>query len=152
MDGFWWIHESAALSAACQCLECHSISNTQTVQMCLFFMEYGAIGRGQGTRHFCVWPCFTPLAFPPSTNLPCRKKMGLTGREPKLLAGPPAVTVLQMGPAVRMQSQNSMGSVPRPSGHSLHAAPSVGSSGLLWNMSKLSSHHAAICSSGASLI
>lgn len=43
LDGFWWISGSAALSAACQCLESHSISNTQTVKMCLFFMDYGAI-------------------------------------------------------------------------------------------------------------
>lgn len=74
LDGFWWIHDTVVLSAACQCLECHSTSNTQTVQMCLFFMEYGAIGRGQGTHHFCLWPCFTPPAFPhPRTSLAGRE-------------------------------------------------------------------------------
>lgn len=120
--------------------------------MCLFFMEYGAIGRRQRTRHFCLWPCFTPPSFSLSTILPCRKKMGLAGREAELLAVLPAATGLQMGPALKMQVQNHMGSVSRPSGHSLHAAPSLGTLGLLWNMSKFSSHHAAICSLRASLI
>lgn len=82
--------------------------------MCLFFMKYGAIGRGQGTRHFCLWPCWTPPAFPPSMNLPCRKKRGLAGREKKLLAGFPAVIGLQKGPALRMQCQDSIGPAPGP--------------------------------------
>lgn len=58
--------------------------------------------------------------------------MGLAGRETELLAVLPAATGLQMGPALKMQVQNHMGSVSRPSGHSLHAAPSLGTLGLLW--------------------
>lgn len=115
MKGCLWMDSSGfmtvLLSATCQCLECHSISNTQTVQMCLFFMEYGAIGRGQRTHYFCLWPCLTPPGFSPSTVLPCRKQMGLAGRDTEVLAGPPAATGLL---ALRMQIQITWGLSPGP--------------------------------------
>lgn len=64
---------------------------------------------GRGHMLFCWWPCLTPLAAPPppSTHLPCGKKIGQVGGETeKLLEGPPAVTGLQTSPALRMQNQN----------------------------------------------
>lgn len=64
---------------------------------------------GGGRMLFCRWPCLTPLAAPPppSKHLPCGKEIGQVGGETEqLLEGPPAVTGLQMSPALRMQNQN----------------------------------------------
>lgn len=112
-------------------------------------MEYGAVGRRKGTCHFSVCCCSWFLWHSPqSIHLPCRRKIGLSRKKDKITCWTPTTTGLQMGPALRMQGQNSMGPVPRPIFHSLHTVPSLGTSSLPWNVSKFSIHFTAIYSIG----
>lgn len=68
-------------------------------------MEYGAIGRGQGTGHSSVCgPAWPPWHSPRPHALPAGRT-GPAGRETTPLpAGPPAASGPQTGPALRMQS------------------------------------------------
>lgn len=114
----------------------------------LFCTYSDAVGIRLGTRT-PVCGSTSPLWHPESRRLPTGRKGAGQQESKALLAGPPAVEGLQAGPALRLQSQKSRHLSPGPESHALHAVPSLGTWGLLWNMSKLSSHHAAICSPGA---
>lgn len=46
----------------------------QLKKMCLFFMEYGAIGRGQGTCHSAVCGLLESSVSPSLRDFPARRK------------------------------------------------------------------------------
>lgn len=84
------------------------LSSIQIVTMCLSFMEYGAIGRRQGT-------CLLSVALVDSSGIPPVHLPSLSRKRDNTASTTHVVTGLQIGPALSIQSQNSMGPVPRPS-------------------------------------
>lgn len=76
--------------------------------MCLFFMQYGAIGRRQGT-------CLLSASMVDSSGIPSVHSPSLTKKKNKTAGRTHVVTGLQIGPSPKVQSQNSVGPVPRPS-------------------------------------
>lgn len=143
LDGFWWINAGASAWNA--------ITLAIDVQEHVFiFMEYGATGRGQGTRALLsVAPPDSSGTAPQATCLSCRKATGLGGKRDRAAAG--RTPSCHGSPEGSSPENAEPESFPGPECHSLHAVPSLGTSGLLWNVSILCSHHAAICNPGASL-